>query len=195
MVIGFGRDGAPMRLHKILCLGILFFVLLREDAFAQCGQTTQQSAIPPAPNGLPTPKTDNRNSEDGTVVLQLEMTHRGSVRDVEVLGNHPGKLRAAAISAAVKFANGREYYDRISQPLITVVVIFPQNGHGAPQVGQGVASGVPACVHTTGGVTSLPPSWLFNTRPVIPVLQRQTSKNWSISDTSRLRSKSQVSGF
>lgn len=103
-------------------------------------------------------------------MLQLEMTHGGSVRDVEVLGNHPGKLRAAAISAAVKFANGREYYDRITQPLITVVVIFPQNGHGAPLVGQGVASGVSGCVHTTGVASWPPPSWLFNTRPVIPIL-------------------------
>ena len=134
-----------MRLHKILCLGILFFVFVRLSSFAQCGQATQQSAVSTTPKVLPSPKTANHDSEDRTVVLQLEMTDRGSVRDVEVLGN-PGQLRAAAIAAAVKFANGRNHLDRFTWPLVMVVVRFPQNGHGVPQVRQAMPAGVPGCV-------------------------------------------------
>jgi hypothetical protein len=160
-----------MGLHKILCFGILFLVFVRQGSFAQCGQTTQASTLSTAPNGSPTPTIANPNSEDRTVLLQLEMTDRGSVRDVEVFGN-PGKLRAAAITAAIKFANERTY-DRFTWPFISVVVIFPQNEHGAPQVGQGVVGGVPACVHVTALMYTpplAPPSWLFDIQPVIPLL-------------------------
>ena len=141
----------PMRLHKILGLGILFFVFLRQGSFAQCGQTTQQFAVSTPPKALPTPETAKRDSEDRTVVLKLEMTDKSSVRDVEVFGN-PGKLRTAAILAAVKFANGRKHLDRLTWPFISVVVTFPQNGHGAPRVGQVVVGGVPGCVYVIGKV-------------------------------------------
>lgn len=170
-----------MRLNKIRCLGILFFVSVLQGSFAQCGQTTQQPAVSTAPNVLPTPRTAKDDSESRTVVLQLEMTNRDSVRAVEVLGN-PGKLRAAAISAAVKFASGRKYLYHYTWPLITVVVIFPQNGHGAPQVGQGVASGVPACVvGGSAGAVYIPwPSgspaslrFLLDAKPIMPLLAEQ----------------------
>jgi hypothetical protein len=169
-----------MRLYKILCLGILFFVLVRHGLFAQCGQTTHRSAVSTAPRLLPTLTIAKPYSEDRTVVLQLEMTERGSVRDVEVFED-PGTLRAAALSAAVKFASTEKYLDRRTWPFITVVVRFPQNGHGTPRVGQGVVGGVPGCVSggSMGGYVpwpvapTEPPSWLFNTPPVIPVLAAQ----------------------
>jgi hypothetical protein len=164
-----------MPLQKLLCLGILFFVFVRQSSFAQCGQTTQKSAVSTTSQGSPAPKMAKSNSKDRVVVLRLEISERGVVRDVEVLGES-GKLRAAAVLAAVKFARAEKYIDRTTWPIITVVVRFPQNGHAAPQVGQGVASGVLACV-SGGSVVlvhipppSAPPSWLFNTRPVIPLL-------------------------
>ena len=55
------------------------------------------------------------------------------------------KLRAAAISEAVKFANTKTAVDRTTRPLLTVWVWFPQKGHRAPLVGQ-VVVGVMACV-------------------------------------------------
>ncbi|MFL6416633.1 MAG: hypothetical protein ACJ74Y_13305, partial [Bryobacteraceae bacterium] len=45
MVIRIGGDGQRMRLHKILCLGILFCVLVRQDSFAQCGEAPHKSAV------------------------------------------------------------------------------------------------------------------------------------------------------
>lgn len=174
-----------MRLNKIRCLGILFFASVLQGSFAQCGQTTQQPAVSTAPNVLPTPRTAKGDSESRTVVLQLEMTNRGSVRAVKVLGN-PGKLRAAAISAAVKFASGRKYLDHFTWPLITVVVIFPQNGHGAPYVGQaGGNPGVPGCVSggfagavyvpwPSGSPASL--RFLSDAKPIMPLLAEQQIK-------------------
>ena len=74
------------------------------------------------------------------------MTDKGSVRGVEVLGD-PGKLRTAAIVAAVKFANTKKYIDPTTWPLINVFVWFPQQGHRAPLVVQ-VVPGAVGCVST-----------------------------------------------
>lgn len=161
----------PMRLYKILCFGILFFVFARQGALAQCGEATQQSAASTAPNVLPPPQATK--AEGWKVVLRLERNTRGMVRDVEVLED-PGKWRTAAISAAVRFANSQTYYDRITLASITVVVRFPQNAHGTPQVWQRPEPGVLGCVSSPPmHIPVPPPSWSFNTRPVIPVLAAQ----------------------
>jgi hypothetical protein len=170
-----------MRLIKIPCLGILFFVFARQGSFAQCGQMIQQSAFSIAPRGLPTPRNAERDSRDQTVVLNLEMTDRGSVRHVEVLGN-PGKLRTAAILAAVRFANRTKHLDRYTWPMLSVVVSFPPNGRGAPRVGQGVVAGVPGCVYV-GAAIRVNVSWpkdlpaslklLLDAKPIMPLLAEQ----------------------
>src|SRR6185437_9755951 len=134
----------PMRLREILCLGLLF-VFVRQGLFAQCGQTTQQVAVSTTPKALPSPIAAKRASGDRRVWLRLEMTDKGLVRAVEVLGDYPMKLREAAIAEAVKFANTTKYIDRETWPLITVYVWFPRKGHRAPLVGQ-VVIGVMACV-------------------------------------------------
>src|SRR5690242_1876585 len=100
----------PMRLREILCLGLLF-VLVRQCSFAQCGHATQQPAFSIAPNVLTMTRTTKRDSEDRKIDLRLEMTDNGSVRSVQVLGDYPVKLRAAAISEAVKFASTTKYID------------------------------------------------------------------------------------
>src|SRR5512146_2603177 len=99
----------PMRLREILCFGLLF-VLARQATFAQCGQTTQQVAVLPAPKSLPS--APKRESADPRIFLRLEMTDKGLVQAVEVLGDYPVKSRAAAISEAVKFAKTNKYLDR-----------------------------------------------------------------------------------
>lgn len=157
----------PTRLYKIFCLGILLFVV-RQGALAQCGQATQQSAVSTVPKVLPPPQATK--AKDWKVVLRLERNTRGMVRDVEILED-PGKLRTAAISAAVRFANSQTYYDRITLASLTVVVRFPRNAHGAPQVWQRPEPGVLGCVSSPSvHIPVPPPSWLFNTRPVMPIL-------------------------
>lgn len=171
-----------MRLQKILCLGLLF-VVAREGSFAQCGSTTQHYALSIAPpNVFPAPRTARPGPQDRTVFLNLEMTDKGWVRSVEVLGN-PGKLRAPAILAAVRFANRRKHLDRFTWPMISVVVTFPPSRHRVPRVRQAVLStGVPGCV--SGGTASrgyfplykgLPASlrFLLDAKPTMPLLAEQ----------------------
>src|SRR5690242_18066872 len=106
----FAGMAQPIGLQRMLCLGMLFF--LAQGALAQCGQSTQQS-VSTTPKRPPTPKIDGHSSSNRIVVLQLEISKRGMVRGVEVLGD-PGKLRTPAILAAVNFANSRKYFDRIT---------------------------------------------------------------------------------
>ena len=131
-----------MRLREILCFGLLF-VLARQATFAQCGQTTQQVAVLTAPKTLPS--APKRDSADPRIFLRLEMTDKGLVQAVEVLGDYPVKSRAAAISEAIKFAKTNKYLDRTTWPWITIYVWFPQKGDRAPLVEQ-MSVGVMGCV-------------------------------------------------
>lgn len=160
----------PVRLRNIVCVCVLFSVVAQQNSFAQCGQATQQPAVSTAPNVAPPPKATKASPENLKVVLRLERNTRGMVRDIEVLED-AGNLRTNAIPAAVRFANSQTYYDRITLASITVVVKFHQNAHGTLEVWQRPEPGVLGCISSPPPIRTVPPpSWLFNTRPVIPVL-------------------------
>jgi hypothetical protein len=166
MVIGIRGDGQRMRLHKILCLGILFCVLVRQDLFAQCGEAPQKSAVSTtSADSTSSSKTGKEDLQGRIVELQLKLNEKGAASSVQILGG-PERLRAAA-ARAVK----RQYMGRNTWPGVIVEVKFPRNGHGAPEMHLvSSPSGVPGCV--VGGslvyipwpsAPSAPPSWLFNT--------------------------------
>jgi hypothetical protein len=179
-----------VRRQNILFLGILLFAFVQQVAFAQCGQTSEVPAVSTTPNDWPSPTTSKRDSADRIVLLQLEIGESSVARSAEIFGD-PGKLRTAAISAAVKFANAQ--IDRTSGawPLITLAVKFPQNGHGAPEVRQTFVSGVPACVAVDSVISvawpSASPAWpsappvslkfLLDVKPIMPVLTPGSAKS------------------
>jgi hypothetical protein len=169
-----------MPLHKILCFAVLAFVFVRQGLFAQCGQATQNSAVSAASAALTPSRTGKEDLKNRIVELQLELNEKGAVSSVQVLSG-PEQLRAAAAKAAK-----RKYMGRNTWPGVRVEVKFPHNGHGAPEMSMVFSpSGVPGCVVPGGGSVvyipwpgspTAPPSWLFNTRLVIPTISASKAK-------------------
>jgi hypothetical protein len=167
-----------MRRQKMLCLGILFFVLVRQGLVAQCGQTSGKPAVSTASADSTPSGTGKEDRKDRIVDLQLTLNKKGSVSSLQILSG-PNKLRVAAAKAAKT-----KYMGRNTWPMDRVEVRFPRSGHGAPEIFlANSASGVPGCV--IGGSLvyipwpsgpGAPPFWLFNTQPVIPVLAASASE-------------------
>lgn len=164
--------------QKMLCLGILFFVFVRQGLFAQCGQASGKPAVSAASVDSTPSGTGKENREDRIVDFQLNLNKKGSVSSLQVLSG-PNTLRVAAAKAAKA-----KYMGRNTWPMDRVEVRFPRGRYGAPELFLvNSPSGVPGCV--VGGSLvyipwpsgpSAPPFWLFNTRPVIPVLAASASE-------------------
>ena len=136
-----------MRLHNRTCLSILLQILLVHASFAQCHHTQQGSALSTSLTVLGTSTAEQSNLEDHIVLLKLNLSKRGVVRDVEVLKG-PDALRAAAIKAA----RSRKYEHRNIWPdprWMMVEVKFPLDRNGVPEIRQAMPAGVSSCVYPT----------------------------------------------
>lgn len=191
----------PMRLHEILCLGLLF-VLVRQGSFAQCGQTTQQFAVSTAPKALPTPNTAKRDSGDRRIVgalgcvsspLRVRVTSwvMGCFLLDRVEPIYPAETQNVKDRLTLEVVVGKDgnvlNARKVSGPenLVPAAVEAVRKWKYRPYLINGepievdttvdLPAGVSSCVgvlwpFSTSLSTSAPPSWLFNTRPVIPVL-------------------------
>jgi hypothetical protein len=91
--------------------------------------------------------TQRVEAEDRTVLLQLTLSHRGSVREVKVVQG-PADLTDAAIKAAKK--RNFKHHDAWGEPdaqTVTVAVTYPQGENAKPEIRQAMAAGVPGCIY------------------------------------------------
>jgi hypothetical protein len=89
-----------MRIYRTACLFISLLACLAQAVFARCPIST-------------TLTEEQRELEDRSVLLTLELNKSGSVREAKVL-----RGEQALVPAAIRAARGRKYKDRI-------VYIFP----------------------------------------------------------------------
>ena len=192
-----------MRLQKILCLGILLVAFVRQGLFAQCGQTTQKSAVSTAPNHSPTPKIAKRNSKDPLLVrgvlgcvssplrVMVSSWVMGCFLFDRVEPVYPAETENAKERLTLEVVVGKDgkvlNARKISGPedLVPAAVEAVKKWKYRPYLINGepievdttveLPTGVSSCVGVPWpfSVTSAPPSWLFNTRSVVPVLASQ----------------------
>ena len=182
-----------MRLHKILCVGILFVVFVRISSFGQCGQTTQKAAASTSTLGSPTPKIAiNLGDHHGVAVGVPACVY--AVARVRVLSEvmgcylvdrvepvYPAETENRKNPLTLAVVVGKEgnvlWAKKISGPenLLPAAVDAVRKWKYRPYLINGEPIEVDTTVElpakaTSCIFTSAPPSWLFNTRPVIPVL-------------------------
>jgi Gram-negative bacterial TonB protein C-terminal len=126
-------------------------ILLAQAAFAQCGHASPgvgDALTNRTPSAISEPVHENK-SEDRTVLLQLTLNRRGSVREAKILQG-PTNLSAAAIKAA-KTQNYKHHdtWGAENEQAMTVAVTFPQGGNAKPEVRQAHLGGVPGCIYVT----------------------------------------------
>jgi hypothetical protein len=121
-----------MGLCKKVCLHISLLACLGQVALAQCHETALTE--------------EQREFEDRSVVLTLELKKSGSVREAKVL-----RGPEALVPAAMKAAKARKYKDRIVYSFpdpreMMVQVTFPQDRKGPPDVRQALPGGQSSCL-------------------------------------------------
>jgi hypothetical protein len=135
------------RLIRVVFLAICP-AFLTSAAFA-CGPDLPKTDNPflnPTHSPLSEP-TQRVKAEDRTVLLQLTLSHRGSVREVKVVQG-PADLTDAAIKAAKK--RNFKHHDTWGEPdaqTVTVAVTYPQGENAKPEIRQAMAAGVPGCIY------------------------------------------------
>ena len=121
--------------------------------------------------------------EDRSVLLTVELSKGGAVRDATVIRG-PEALRTPAIRAA----KARKYKHRIVHSFpdpheMMVEVTFSQDGDNrAPEVRQALPGGVSGCIYAGQAILIMPTPWsgvlpssldfLLRARPTMPVLAR-----------------------
>ena len=187
-----------MRLQKILCLAILLAVFVGQGLFAQCGQTTQKLAVSTAPNHSPTPKIAKRNSKDRVLATGVLACVSSPLRIVvsswvmncflfdRVEPVYPAETENAKERLTLAVVVGKDgkvlIARKISGPedLVPAAVEAVKKWKYRPYLINGepievdtiveLPTGVSSCALWPFSVTNAPPSWLFNTQPVMPVL-------------------------
>jgi hypothetical protein len=179
-----GWSPQDMQLFKRVWLPISLVACLVQAAFPQCHQVSSGSTNAMSSTTLASATQAEREGRNRTVWLTLKLSKSGAVRDAEVTQG-PMTLRAAAIKAA----RGHKYTHRVTWPdprEMTVMVKFPQDGNGAPEVRQALPAGVSSCVLVAGpplGYTLPPPgalspslNLLLHEPPIMPILAPETEK-------------------
>jgi len=160
------RKGEGMRLYRTVCLLIPILTCLAQVVFAQCHET---------------PLTEEqRELEERSVVLILELHRSGSVHEAKVL-----RGPEALVPAAIKAAKARKYKHRIvyifpDPDEMMVQVTFPQDRNGPPDVRQALPGGVSSCLPPgeLRIVGPIVPTWLkllLTVQPIMPVLAPQAT--------------------
>ena len=187
-----------MRPHKILCLGILLVVFVRQDLFAQFGQAIQKPAVSTVPGHSPTPKIAKHNSKHfvasagvlacvssptrvmvsslvmGCFVLdRVEPVYPAETQNVKdrltlevVVGKDGSILNARKIS-------GPENLAPAALEAVRKWKYRPFLINGEP-IEVNTIVDLPTLASNCGvSAIGVPPSWLFNARPITPVLASQ----------------------
>lgn len=143
--------GEGMRLHIKVCLLIVLAACLGRTALTQCPHTSQESGLSPSA------ATQQRESEDHTVLLMLTLNKRGAVRDATLIKG-PATLHEAAIKAAAKhnYKHQMNVWPFQGQGQITVEVIFPQDNRSSPEIRLAMPAGIPSCVPAPAAIRIAP---------------------------------------
>jgi hypothetical protein len=194
-----------MRLQKLLRVGILLVVFVRQGLFAQCGQTAQKP-VSTLPKHGPTPKIAKRKSRDrfATGVLACVSSPTRVMVSPGVMGCflfnrvepvYPAETENANERLTLGVVVGKDgrvlYARKISGPenLVPAAIEAVKKWEYRPYLINGepievdttveLPAKVSSCVFVswpfsgTFSATIALPSWLFNTRPVMPVLASQ----------------------
>ena len=125
-----------MRHYKTVYVLISLLACLARVAFPQCPPST-------------TLTEEQRELENRSVLLTVKLSNGGVVLDANVIRG-PEALRGPAIRAA----KARKYKHRIVSSFpdsheMMVMVTFPRDGSGKPDVRQALSTGAPSCVYPT----------------------------------------------
>jgi Gram-negative bacterial TonB protein C-terminal len=125
-------------------------VFLSQVAFA-CGPDTPgvATALTTKTTSAVSDPTQPPKAEDRIVLLQLTLSHRGSVRDVKVVQG-PADITDAAIKAAKR--RNYKHHDTWGEPdaqTIDVAVTYPHGENAKPEIRQARPAGVPGCIYVT----------------------------------------------